>query len=382
MVEEADNDNIAEAAAYTPGLKVKQQMTVRKTRQLPIDGDVLVNIGDTVNFNTIVSRGSVHGDPVSIDASTILGVEDEDLPLYIVKKIGDQIKKDEVVAQYIAYFGLVKNFVRSPIDGTFESVSDVTGNIVLRANPVAVEIDAYIPGKVVELLPRRGAVIETCAAYINGIFGIGGERHGKITIAADSPDKILTPDIIASANKTDIVVGGSFAPTETIRKAIEVGVRGIVVGGVDQRDLVDILGQELGVAITGQEEIGVTLIITEGFGKMTMSQRTFNLLKEFNGYNASINGATQIRAGVLRPEIIIPQEPVHVEEETSDKGLVPGTPVRIIRAPFFGKIGTIVSLPPELQEVQTRSKVRVAIVEIDKGERVMVPRANVEIIEE
>ena len=37
-----------------------------------------------------------------------------------------------------------------------------------------------------------------------------------------------------------------------------------------------------------------------------MGQQTYDLLSESNGRLASINGATQIRAGVIRPEIIIP----------------------------------------------------------------------------
>ena len=65
-------------------------------------------------------------------------------------------------------------------------------------------------------------------------------------------------------------------------------------------------GYDLGVAITGSEEIGITLVITEGFGKIPMAQRTFELLKSRTGAKTSINGATQIRAGVVRPEIIIP----------------------------------------------------------------------------
>jgi Fe2+ transport system protein FeoA len=142
-------------------------------------------------------------------------------------------------------------------------------------------------------------------------------------------------------------------------------------------------GEEIGVAITGQEEVGITLIITEGFGKMTMSQRTFELLKEFEGYLASVNGATQIRAGVLRPEIIIPHE--GLEEGASEalsQGMVPGTPIRIIRQPYFGAIGKVHSLPVELQQLESESKVRVVNIELEDGEVVMVPRANVEIIEE
>ncbi|HDD69413.1 MAG TPA: hypothetical protein ENG61_03545, partial [Candidatus Korarchaeota archaeon] len=60
----------------------------------------------------------------------------------------------------------------------------------------------------------------------------------------------------------------------------------------------------------------------------------------------------------------------------------PGTLVRIIREPYFGQIGRVVSLPIELQVIETESKVRVAEVELEGGKRVVVPRANLEIIEE
>lgn len=378
-----NKNNSNETTAYTPGLKVKSQIIVRKTRKLPLKGEVLVKVGDKVKFNTVVAKGNVPGDPYSITGSTLLGVEDSDLPRYVCKKIGQTVKKDEICAQRIMLFGLMKNFVRSPIDGTLESVSDLTGSMIFKEHPVPVEIESYIPGTVVEILPNEGAVIETYAAYINGIFGIGGESHGKIEIVTNSPDEILLPEIITFKNKGNIVVGGAFAPIETIKKAIEIGVVGMIVGGINQKDIIDFLGYEIGVAITGQEDISLTLIITEGFGKMGMSQKTFNLLKKFNGSYASINGATQIRAGVIRPEIIIPHEPfVTKEEQEMEMGLIPGTLVRIIRDPFFGKIGTVVSLPVNLQVIETNSEVRVIVIEIENGRCVTVPRANVEIIEE
>ena len=103
----------------------------------------------------------------------------------------------------------------------------------------------------------------------------------------------------------------------------------------------------------------------------------------FEGYNASVNGATQIRAGVLRPEIIVPHDMVEDDSaEALSQGMVPGTPIRIIRQPYFGDIGKVHSLPVELQRLESESKVRVVNIELDNGEVVTVPRANVEIIEE
>ena len=377
-------DTTTEAHAYTPGLKVKRATTVSKTRRLPIFGEVLVGEGDTVDHGTIAARTEISGNPEIVKTSMRLGVEPEDLPRYMLKKLGDSVEEGERLAFYSAFWGLIKKEVTSPLSGTIESVSDVTGQVIIRGAPIPVEVDSYIPGKVVRVLPREGAVIETNAAFIQGIFGIGGESHGKIKMAVESPDGELTEALVGPGDKGAVLIGGSMITMEALRRAVEVGVSCIVAGGIRHGDLTSFIGEEIGVAITGQEEVGISVIITEGFGRMRMSQRTFDLLKSFEGYNASVNGSTQIRAGVLRPEIIIPHGEglEQASEEELSAGMVPGTPVRIIRQPYFGAIGVVVSLPVELQQVDSESYVRVLDVELGDGAVVTVPRANVEIIEE
>jgi len=376
------------ALAYTPGLKVKKETVVQKTRRLPIPGEVLVRKDDAVDFDTIVARTKVPGDVETIRASQILGIEADDmeeLGQYMLKKIGEAVRKGELIARRVAFFGLSKAFVESPIDGTIEHVSDVTGQVTIREDPVPVEVKSYIPGKVVSVIPKEGVIVEAVATLIQGIFGIGGETHGKIRMAVKSPEGILTDDLVESGDAGKVLIGGSLVTAEALKKAASVGVRGMVAGGVQDRDLRDLLGYEIGVAITGQEESVVTLIITEGFGKMRMSGRTFELLKSCEGMEAALNGATQIRAGVIRPEIIVPRTAAKGESEAEktivSKGMQPGMTVRIIAEPYFGAIGTIVSLPPELEEVESESSVRILEAELEDGRKAIVPRANVEIIE-
>jgi len=375
-----------EEHAYTPGLKVKRAMTLYKTRQIPIPGEVYVKEGDIVDYDTIIARTYVSGDPEIIKVAALLGFASnpKDLPVYMLKKVGDKVSKDERIAGYSTLFGLLKKWVTSPVDGTVDTISNITGQVVIRGAPIPVAVKAYIPGKVAQILPNIGAIVATNAAFIQGIFGIGGETHGKVKIAVDSPGDELTPDQITTEDKGTVLICGSLATLEVFKKAAEVGVSCLVSGGVRYQDISTLIGEAIGVAITGQEEVGLTYIATEGFGKMRMSQRTFDLLKQFEGHLASVNGATQIRAGVMRPEIIIAHEESF--DQTSDDslagGMIPGTYVRIIREPFFGAICKVVNLPVELQQVETRSYVRVVEVELDDGRIVTVPRANVEIIEE
>ena len=372
-----------EAYAYTPGLKVKRAIVVRKTRRLPILGEVLVKKGDELDFDTIVAKTDIPGEPNVVRIDEILGVLSTDVPAYMVKKVGDNVEKDEIIAKSSSMFGLIKKNAASPFTGIIESVSDSSGQVVIRSPPISVELKAYVRGTVAEVIPKEGVIIETNAALIQGICGISGERHGKIRVAIGTPEDVLTAETISPNDKGKILIGGSLVTYDAIEKALQVGAIGVVAGGIEGNCLSRFIGYEMGVAITGEEEVGLTLIITEGFGKMSMSSRTFSLLKEFDDHEAAINGTTQIRAGVLRPEIIIPHKLVlNKSEEELSRGMVPGTPIRIIGDPYFGKIGTVLSLPVQLKKVETGSDVRVVDIKLEDGEIVTVPRANAEIIEE
>jgi biotin carboxyl carrier protein len=68
----------------------------------------------------------------------ILGVEAEDLTRFMLKKVGDKIKQGENLAFFTALFGLVKKKVPSPKDGTVESISEVTGQVIIRGSPIPV----------------------------------------------------------------------------------------------------------------------------------------------------------------------------------------------------------------------------------------------------
>ncbi len=373
------------ALAYTPGLKVKASTTIRAVRRLPILGEVLVAQGGTVEFDTAVARTSVPGGVEIVKLVYLLGVDPEDVGRYMRRKVGDKVEKGDVIAEKKGFLGMFRSVAKSPTSGVVQQVSELTGQVTIAEAPVPIEVMAYIPGQVEKVLPSEGVIIRTNAALIQGIFGLGGETHGPVVLAVRSPDEVLTVDKIRDEHGGKIIVGGSLVTVEALRRCVSLGVKGVVVGGIEDKDLSDFLGYEIGVAITGHENVGLTLIITEGFGKMRMSDRTFNLLKRLEGKEAAINGATQIRAGVIRPEIIVPQpEPERGADDfdVPSKGMEPGMAVRIIRDPDFGKIGKIVSLPVELQVVETESPVRVLRVELEDGRTVVVPRADVEIIEE
>jgi hypothetical protein len=247
-----------------------------------------------------------------------------------------------------------------------------------------VEVRAFVSGDVVEVIESQGVVIETEATLIQGIFGVGGEAYGNVKICCKNARDPLTADAIPSDAAGCLLVGGARMTQEAIRKAIDLKASAIISGGIDDQDLKNLLGYDLGVAVTGTERIGITVIVTEGFGEIAMADRTFELLVSRSGAPGSVNGATQIRAGVLRPEIIIPHEKWKLSSDDAEGAhgggtLDVGTPVRIIRDPWFGMLGKVSALPSQPQVLASGSKARVLDVKCDDGQTRTVPRANVEI---
>jgi hypothetical protein len=361
---------------------VTRHTTLQRRRQLPLKGDVLVSKDDVVTRDQVVARTNLPGKVTTLNLINTLSCSPAELDTYMVKKEGDAIQAGEPIAETRPLLKWFKTTVSAPITGTLESISKITGQVILREPPRPVEVQAYIDGRVVEVIPEEGVIVEANGAFIQGIFGVGGETWGLLHVASEHPDGPLLPEQLDEGCKGKIVVGGNLLTLDVIHKARDVGARGIIGGGIRDADLRNLLGYDLGVATTGSETIGITVIVTEGFGAINMARKTFEIFKEHHGKEASISGATQIRAGVQRPEIIIPNPATEPAEEGDHPGLIEGALLRVIRVPYFGKVGKVVGLPSELQAVESETHVRVLKVEFEDGSRAVVPRANVELIEE
>ena len=372
------------AHAYTPGLQVKDQIRYRARRLLPIPGEVLVQKGEQVLADQVIAKTDQPGNVYPVNLANHLAISAGDVPGAMNFQVGDSVQVGDQLAISKGIFGLFRNAYSARVSGTIESVSHITGQVIIRGEPIPVQVDAFVTGSVIEIIPGEGAIVETAAAYLQGIFGIGGETKGRLQILTTSPEKDLVPGIIGPEQRGAIVVGGRRIHGDTVARAREIGVAAIIGGGIDDQDLKEILGYDLGVAITGSEQIDISLIITEGFGEVAMANKTFELLSKHNGMQASVNGATQIRAGVLRPEIVIPLPSAKLTEETARRVgggvLEVGSHVRLIRDPYFGILGTVTDLPSDPQILDSGSKARILAVQCQSGERVIVPRANVELV--
>jgi len=375
------------AGAYSPGLFIKERTEVEKIRRLPIKGEILVSKGERVKDDTAVARTRLPGSVYPLNAAAILNVEPAGVEALLLKKTGDSVDKGELLGRSRGFLGFFWTALHAPVTGTIETVSSATGQIIFREPPIPVEVNAYINGRVTEVLPDDGVKVRTLAAFVQGIFGIGREAQGGIKVKTPKPSDALDAHAVSPDDKGMILIAGVLESAQAYQAAADAGAAGVVAGGVSYGVLKKILGYEIGVAITGAEKLDLPLVITEGFGAIAMSGCTFDLISRHEGRRASLNGATQIRAGVIRPELIVPLDEnetdgaAHPESSCAGTDLSVGTAVRIIRDPGFGTTGKVEELPPEPRRMGSETITRVVVIRADGGELFELPRANVEIID-
>jgi hypothetical protein len=379
----------------TPGLTVTADAVIRRERRLPLRGRVLVRVGEEVLPETVVARAELPGPVRSVRLADLLGVPPAQATEKLLVPVGQAVTRGTLLGENRGLFGLFRSEARAPCDGLLESLSPISGRVALREAPRPVAVTAYIAGRVAAVRPGEGVTVEARGALLQGIFGVGGERHGRLVNVA-SPDVPLDEAHIHEAHRGAVVAGGCRRHAAALARAAEVGAVGVVSAAIRDEDLTAFVGREIGVAITGRENVPLTLVLTEGFGELRMAARTARLLESLEEREVSLNGATQIRAGVQRPEVVCPlveSGDIGTEGRT-DAGagrsgageagpvLAEGAPVRLVRAPYFGRLGRVDALPPEPQRIPTGAVVRVLEAELEDGRRVVVPRANVELIVE
>jgi hypothetical protein len=330
-----------------------------------------------------VARATLEGEVSIVRAAESLGVAAAELPAFMRVAIGAQVTEGQVLAEMKGLWGLLRSTVTAPSPGTVAFLSESTGHIGIRAESKMLDLNAYLSGLVVEVVEGRAVVIESQAAFVQGIFGVGGERVGRLMLLpCAETDQVQEQHIPADVTGA-ILVGGHSPSIGALRCAASRGAVGFVTGSLDDTTLREFVGHDIGVAVTGDEDVPMSLIITEGFGAIAMSARVIDILREVEGQESSINGATQVRAGSVRPEIVVPRgrEAGGAERNVMEShGLVTGARVRMIRVPYFGVFGTVTELPHEPQRIETGAAIRVLRAQLDDGRSITVPRANVELV--
>ncbi len=354
---------------YYPTLtRVVPLTTIRRERLLPVEGEVLVREGAHVDALSVVARAEVPGRYYILNVAQALRVSPEIVARYIRRRPGQSVEVGQVVARRRAGLGLLPRVVRAPRSGVVAAVGG--GRVLLESAGEPVELRAWLPGTVSSVIPKQGVLIETAGTWIQGVWGSGGESFGVLKVLADGPDQPLEARSIDVSCHGAVLVGGSTMDQEALQQALELQVRGIVVGSL-KPDLLEMA-----------KRVPFPVVTTEGIGQAPMAHPIFRLLQASDGREAAINGHNEPRWGAVRPEIVIPlpAQKSAPPPPLPDRPLEVGARIRVTRGPMLGAVGSVTHLPAQPLALETGARVWGAIVALDRDGEQYVPFLNLELL--
>ena len=385
-----------------PQPTIAANILVRRERRLPVPGQVLVQAGQRVEPSDVLAHTTLTAEPVRIDVAADLDLPAAAVPKRLLLVTGTLVERGQVLAQR---GGIGTRVSRTPVSGTFTGYDPALGMATITMPDEPVSLQAHLKGIVTDIIPHYGAIVETPATLVRGIFGVGGEQHGVLKVVTAGHDEPVTADHVDARVTYAIVLGGSEVTAAALRAMIGRGARGVVAGSIEASELADFLGYtspenswRLGASTIGsngwifpppgQGAVAAvppdfSVIIMEGFGSVPMCQRTFELLAAHDGQEVAIDATTRLRGGLARPEIIIPlarTTAVKWLEESGPK-LEVGTQVRLLSPAYLGQTGYVVGLPVGPRAVQSGVTAPVADVSLPGGLRLRVPLVDIEVLE-
>ncbi len=329
-----------------------------------------------------------------IPVSSILNSNPRSLRSLVTIKEGDSVKEGQVIAGFPRQDKY--NMVYAPISGVIAKICPRIGSVTIVRPMETLKVHAHIPGKVVNIIPTRGAVIESFGKYIEGIFGIGGERYGQLLAMTNNSEDVLNENQIGPDVNGKIIVAGAGATFEALEKAVYFGAKGIIAGGLNQRDMARAAKIDLDFHFSCTQNPIFTMIVTEGAGFMPMNHLTWKSLKQSHGSLASIDGTTRLSGNLIRPWIFVAQtqdKNVQICDEIAQVGIestklhhdeinsvLPGSTVRCVREPFLGLWGVVEKIIPKRTRLESEGLMETIKIRLHDGRSVAVAKANVEVI--
>ncbi len=350
---------LADLAAARP--IVAEPSVVRRTRWLPPGARVLVGAGDTVEAAEMIAHLRDGAEATVVPAGKLLGVSDP--RPYLVAKPGARVARGDLLASRIVLFGLIRREVRAPVDGILSPHLAGYGNLAIVPAESGDGVAAHVPGTVVGLLGDEGVVVETTAAVISGALGFGPEARGPLLAPAARID---------GAEARGGRLRGAVAVLDVLdRPQLDqlraAGAAGAVVGSV-RADLADEL-------VDAPPDLAI--VVVEGVGAAPLCARARAALAAHAGQLACLTPGASAGARP-QPEVLIPVQSGSPARLSPDAVLAVGASVRLVGpTTCLGRVAGLGGAPARLDEgIWTR----VAEVELESGERVTAPLANLELV--
>lgn len=373
-------------------IRITPAVVTRIQRLISGEPAILSKVGQEVSPQDLLGRGKLSGGFRKINLAEQLNLSPIEVKKYLQRKIGQRIYQGELLAYKPGSLFQSKRVLVSPSDGVLNNYNEKTGELTVGFLPKTIDVPAAVYGIIESINQNTGQIIiKTYATEIYGVVGSGFSRGGLLEIM-DGREDLIDAARITEKFRERIIVGGGLFYSAAFITAAAVGVHGIISGGINAKDFQSLSGGTLDFPLKIGRDTGISVVATEGFGTIPISEDLFAILENHRRKFAIIDGN---RAKVVLPSytsdcmVTIRQTKLPPLRSGSLVETIPeieavvikiGQRARVIATPYMGEQGVIISI--DRQPTLLPSGIYTWMVMLEtRSKKIKIPHPNVEVID-
>ncbi|MCJ7717467.1 MAG: hypothetical protein MUO54_13230 [Anaerolineales bacterium] len=329
-------------------------------------GHVLVRRMQKVSPTDVIVVAPITPQYILLDIAQGLNVSRERADELLQRQAGEEVVQGDVIAGPV---GIFQRVIRAPHPGYVRIAGE--GKVLFEVSSNDFELQAGMEGTVTNIIPERGAIIETRGALIQGVWGNGKLTYGVVQPVSNEMLQELIPEQLNIGFRGAIITAGFCRNPEALKAAGNIPIKGLILGSMSS-DLIPLA-----------KSVDYPIMVIDGFRETPMNRSAEVILIANKDRNVALNA--QIYDPFLGnyPEVIITQTPTTDPDVPSEsESLKAGKRVMIINGPQAPQIGKIDTILPGKYVLPNGIVTKVAEVSLANEKRATVPLNNLEIINE
>ncbi|MEA3441066.1 MAG: hypothetical protein U9R58_12375, partial [Chloroflexota bacterium] len=229
-------------------------------------------------------------------------------------------------------------------------------------------LKSIYPGTVVELIEKRGAVIESYGALIQGVWGNGKNTVGTLKIYNADTESSQPSSQIDELDVNSVLFFDSCSSSDMLQMFRDKQIRGLILGSMAAE------------FIYTAAEFNFPIVVTAGFCENESPTQAQKILSLHEGKEITINAKPWNNLTGNRPEAFIPLSVEGDISQLPDQVQVrEGLSVKVIGGIDSGKNGTLDGIEG-LSLLPSGLRVRTARIRLGNGNTLSIPIANLAVV--